>query len=114
MTMTVKNTNNRPPKELGRAGAANWREVTAEFFIEYYNRPILLAMCQQLDIAHEARKELEKAGLTTIDRFGQTKANPLVEIARQADLAYARLRRELNLEAGPDETRPPRLPGKRL
>ena len=69
---------------------------------------------RQLDRQATARADVEKNGVTILDRFGIAKENPAVAIERQAAMAFVRIMRELNLDAEkPEESRAPRLPGGR-
>jgi len=58
-----------------------------------------------------ARAEIEAYGLTVETEAGGRKANPAVAIERDSRLAFARLVRELDLDAEPppDRSRPPAL-----
>ncbi len=64
-----------------------------------------LGRCQQ------AREILDRDGLTTGTEAGGLKAHPCIGVERDARLAFARLLRELDLDAGPnlDRARPPAI-----
>ena len=48
----------------------------------------------------QARRVLERDGLVFLDRFGQPRPRPEVAIEKDAKLLFARLTRELQLDAG--------------
>jgi phage terminase small subunit len=61
-----------------------------------------------------ARKAVERDGLTFRATNGDLKTNPAVSIERDARTAFARLVRELDLDAGTlSERRPPGLSSSR-
>ena len=96
------------PKHLSRRSKAFWRQIAADFMLEAPQFELLRRLCEAIDRADQARDLLSSEGLTTTDRYGQTKPHPAVNIERDARTAIARLLRELNLSA-PEETRPPHL-----
>ena len=99
-----------PPKALSRESKALWRTTCVDFDLEPHHLRLLRLFCEALDRAAEAQKVLDEAGLTIIDRFGQVKAHPCVAVKRDAEVAAARLLRELDLEGEPDPSpRPPAL-----
>ena len=51
-----------------------------------------------LDRGTQARKVIEKNGLTMEDRFGQVQARPEVRVERDAAKLFSRLLRELDLD----------------
>ena len=52
------------------------------------------------DRSAQARRVLERDGLVFLDRFGQPRPRPEVAIEKDAKLLFARLTRELQLDAG--------------
>lgn len=101
------------PSHLKPPTRAWWLEVVTEYELESHHVRILTLASEAWDRGQEARKVLEKEGLTYIDRFDQPKARPEVAIERDARISFARLVRELGLDLGqPDEDqRPPRIGG---
>lgn len=105
---SAQNTHkSKVPKHLEKRGRAFWVLVCDEFALEASDLPLLLACCELLDRADEARQKVLNEGLTIVDRFGQTKTHPAVEIERQSLLAFVRIRRELGLDVEPPDSRPP-------
>jgi hypothetical protein len=71
---------------------------------------LLMAAAEALDRAEEARLVLKEEGIVIRDRYDKPKSHPAVAIERDARLSFARLLRELELDAeGPKDTRPPNL-----
>jgi phage terminase small subunit len=61
------------------------------------------------DRCEQAREALAAFGLTFTDRHGGVKPRPEIAIERDSRIAFARLVRELDLDAEPGpEPRPPR------
>lgn len=104
----------KAPKHFSRESKALWRSVLEEFDLEPQHRRILRLLCEALDRAAAAQGILNAEGLVATDRFGQKRAHPMVAVKRDAEIASARLLRELNLEgeALPDP-RLPRQPARR-
>lgn len=100
-----------PPKHLRRQGAAYWRRVVAsypdDFRDDSEDQDLLRLCCEQLDRCWAANRKIRGDGLFIKDRFGHTKPHAAAEIERQAALAFVRIRRELNLDEAPSDTRPP-------
>ena len=109
--MTAKTKTPRPPASLGEAGRKYWRTVCETFILEGHHVDILRSACEQLDRANSARAEIQSNGVVVLDRFGQPKASPAVEIERQAHSTFLKLARELGLDVAPPESRGPRRPG---
>lgn len=101
----------RPPKHLRRATAAWFRKVCETFELEEHHVRLLTLACQAWDRAEEAREALLEHGLTCTDRYGTPKSRPEVQIERDSRTAFARLLRELDLDASvtPEAPRPPAI-----
>ena len=97
------------PQHLQPATAAWWERTCADYVLEPHHVRTLTLACEAWDRGQEARVILEAEGITTVDRFGQARAHPAVAIERDARLGFARLLRELDLDAEPaPSARPPR------
>ena len=101
------------PKTLGARGRNYWRRVTAEFALEPCDLALLQAGCEQIERADSAREVISKDGVAVIDRFGQSKPHPLIDVERQAQMAFVRIIRELGLSVEVPESRTPYLRGTR-
>ncbi len=102
----------KAPKYL-TAPTRHWSgAVAAEYVLESHHLRLLELAARSWDRAEEARVLLKKDGLTTVDRYGQLKPNPLVNVERDSQLRFARLLRELALDLEPPvSARVPRTGG---
>lgn len=100
-----------PPAHLAPETADWWRAVLVEYALEPHHLRLLRLACEAWDRTQQAREILDRDGLTTETETGGLKAHPAVAIERDARLAFARLLRELDLDAetAPDRARPPAL-----
>jgi len=90
-----------PPKHLTAATAKWWREVVRDWRLETHHVHILTAACEALDRANEAQRLLARDGLTIAGREGGLRPHPAVAIRRDAEISFARLLRELDLDTEP-------------
>lgn len=85
-------------------------QVADTYDLEPHHLRLLTLACEAWDRCTQARKELLKQKtLTVVDRYGQIKARPEVQIERDSRIAFARLLRELNLSEESPDSRPPAL-----
>lgn len=100
-----------PPAHLAPETADWWRAVLGEYELEAHHLRLLRLACEAWDRCQQARDILDRDGLTTETDSGGLKTHPAVAIERDARLAFARLLRELDLDAEPpeDRARPPAL-----
>ncbi len=99
-----------PPHLTAEASA--WWETTVESFdLDEHHLRLLRLACEAWDRGQAARLVLAEKGLTYTDRFNQPKARPEVAIERDSRTAFARLLREVGLDAAgePEAPRPPVL-----
>src|SRR5215213_55059 len=113
--MIVKTTRPKTPQHLQPETRAWFDHVAAEYVLEQHHLRLLTLACEAWDRGVAAREAIEKHGLTTEDRFGFPRPRPEVAIERDARIAFARLCRELDLdaEALPSSPRPPALKSNR-
>lgn len=99
------------PKHLKPATAAWFSQVAADFDLEPHHLRLLTLAAEAWDRATEAREVLAAEGTYFRDRFDQPRAHPAVATERDSRVAFARLLREINLDAAPlpETPRPPRL-----
>jgi P27 family predicted phage terminase small subunit len=105
-----------PPKHLAPETKAWFSAVADAFDLEPHHTRLLTLASESWDRCQQARVILAKEGISYTDRFGQPHAHPLLAVERDSRLAFARLVRELGLDAeAPDTSRPPALkyPGRR-
>jgi phage terminase small subunit len=109
--MIERNPSPSAPKHL-RKPTANWfRSVVKSYELEPHHVRLLQLACEAWDQVAAAREALAEHGVTFVDRFGQPRVRPEVAVERDARLAFARLLRELDLDADPPPgpSRPPAL-----
>src|SRR5215216_2251325 len=99
-----------PPSHLSAGAAEWWRSVTVDYELEPHHLRLLQAACEAWDRCQQAREAVAADGLTFKDANGNLKANPAVAIERDSRTLFARLLRELDLDAeAPTDRRPPAL-----
>ncbi len=105
-----------PPKHLTPETAAWWRTVMEEFELEEHHVRLLTLACEAFDAAQDARMVLQSEGKVFLDRFGQPKPRPEVNIQRDSAISFARLLRELDLDVNvpAERSRPPALISNRV
>lgn len=102
----------RAPDHLSADAAGWWRSVVRDFDLEPHHLRLLQSAAEAWDRMQQARQALaDHGGLTFVAANGDPKTHPAVAIERDARVAFARLVRELDLDAGaPSErSRPPSL-----
>jgi hypothetical protein len=98
----------RAPKHL-KPTTRRWAEQIAEdYLLESHHHRLLVLAGEALDRGEQARILVEREGAVVPGRFGP-KAHPAVLIERDQKTLAARLFRELGLEDGRDDPRPPRV-----
>lgn len=98
-----------PPKHLRSATKRWWREVLSEYDLEASEIRLLTLAGEAWDRGQQAREIVDRDGMTFTDRFGQPKARPEIGIERDSRISFARLLRELALDIGEPDSRPPAL-----
>jgi len=100
-----------PPAHLDPETACWWRAVLGDYELEAHHLRLLRLACEAWDRCQQAREILDRDGLTVPTGDGGLKAHPAIGIERDARTAFARLLRELDLDAEPppDRARPPAL-----
>jgi P27 family predicted phage terminase small subunit len=100
------------PRHLSDGSRAWFREVLKTYDLEPHHEKLLTLACEAWDRAQQAREILEEDGIIVIDRFGQEKPHPAVNIELQNRNAFAKMLRELDLDVDPppEPHRPPGLP----
>jgi phage terminase small subunit len=99
----------KAPRGLSRRSQRLWRDVLRDFDLGSHEQALLEESLRALDRADEARAALDAAGLTYLDRFGSPKARPEVAVERDSRGLFVRTLRELGLDPGAVDSRPPRI-----
>lgn len=95
-----------PPEGLTPEAESRWRELQAEYLIQDAGGLSILQLhVEALMTERKAKAILAKEGLTTIDRFGQSRAHPAATILRDARAQMLSTLRALNLDVVPKHDR---------
>lgn len=97
------------PKHLRPTTKRWWREVLDEYDLEASDLRLLTLAGEAWDRGQQAREIVDRDGMTFLDRFGQPKPRPEIAIERDSRIGFARLLRELALDIGEPDSRPPGL-----
>jgi len=93
------------PNHLSPAMQAWWQAVVRDYELDPHHLRLLEAACDAWDRMVQARETLAREGLTVTTKSG-TKRHPCADIERDSRLAFARLLRELDLDADPPRETP--------
>ncbi len=88
-----------PPRGTGRAGAALWRAVTAEYELEQHELLLLREAVRTVDVLDDLAARVAKDGAVVGSSQGD-RAHPALVEARQQRITLARLLAALRLPAG--------------
>ena len=93
------------PGHLSETMQAWWTKVVADYDLDAHHLKLLEAAADAWDRMSTARAELLRDGLTVKGRYDRV-PHPAVNIERDSRLAFARILRELDLDADPPPDRP--------
>ena len=96
----MKPTNTAPqaPADLSDESRSLWLAVTAGWALDRPGELILQSACEALDRMRDCQRTLRDEGLTTADRFGQTRAHPLLAVERDSRNAVLKALKQLGLK----------------
>lgn len=100
----AENKVQKPPTDLGPDGRAFWRDVLEEYDLRVDELRLLSGACRALDRAVRLSEAASGADLTVKGSHGGTQVNPLIAEARQQELLFARLTRQMGLADPDDDT----------
>jgi phage terminase small subunit len=102
-----------PPAHLTKQRQDLWRSLLNEYVFSTGELETLRLGLEALDRAEEAREAVAAAGPYFIDRYGQPRPHPGLQVEHTARLDFLKVARELNLAEGEDEApRPPSIKGR--
>jgi phage terminase small subunit len=78
-----------------------WLRVVTDYALEPHHLRLLQAAGEAWDRSQQAREAIAGHGLTFIDAQGSPRSRPEIAIERDSRIAFARLIRELDLDAEP-------------
>ena len=107
----TRKTKTKPPKHLSLSSRKWFESVIANYELDAHHIRLLQAAAESWDDAQNARAIVKKDGMTVVDRYDQVKPHPMIDVARQSRVVFARLVRELGLDVALPESRPPRHGG---
>jgi P27 family predicted phage terminase small subunit len=93
------------PEHLSPAMQAWWKQVMTDYALDPHHLRLLEAAADAWDRMTQARDVLRDEGLTVTTAHG-SKKHPAADIERDSRLAFARLLRELDLDADPPKETP--------
>jgi phage terminase small subunit len=96
----------RAPRHLEEKTRVWWRSVVRDWKLEEHERMLLTAAGECWDRAMQARRVIDKLGMTFLDRFEQPKQRPEVSIERLEKIAFIKIMHELNLEDVEEPSKP--------
>jgi P27 family predicted phage terminase small subunit len=88
----------QPPDSLSGESQALWLAVVSGWALDRPGELVLLSACEALDRMRQCQATLKAEGLTTEDRFGQTRAHPLLAVERDSRNAVLKSLKQLGLK----------------
>lgn len=110
----MSKTNPKAPNHLSIPMRRWWTAVMREFDLDPQDVKLVTLAAEAHDRCTDARETIANAGTPYYtNRFGEPRAHPAVAIERDSRTSFARLLRELGLDAEPlsDDARLPRARG---
>src|SRR5262245_31182204 len=103
----------KPPKHLRPTTRKWFADVVSSYELEPHHVRLLTLAAESWDRIQEAREAIAQSGLTYVNKAGEPRRHPAVQIEHDSKIAFARLLRELALDiSAPDDSRPPALGGR--
>ena len=102
----------KPPAHLSTESKTFWKQIVDDYSIsDAAGLKILRVACESFDRVQAARQAIDTAGMLLLDKFGQSKINPLLATERDARSSFLAALKALNLDVAPDCHRIGRPPG---
>ncbi len=101
----------KPPKHLSKESKDIWNRINKEWDLDPAGLLILQSALESWDRLKQAQNLIAKQGLTVVDKYGQVKMNPAVQIERDSRALMLRHLKALNLDLEPLNSRPGRPGG---
>jgi phage terminase small subunit len=101
------------PKHLSAESKKFFRWVSEEYDItDPGGLRLLQSASEALDRIKQCREQIDVDGVSTLDRFGQRRAHPLLSVERDNRAAFLAAMKSLNLDLEPLNPTPGRPPGR--
>ena len=91
----------KAPAHLKDSTKVWWRNVVREWALEAHHVHLLTLAAEALERATDAQALLARDGLIIAGREGGVRPHPAVAIRRDAEISFARLLRDLDLDVSP-------------
>lgn len=101
-----------PPEHLSDESKEQWTVLVDEYGFEAQSLLVLMTALESYDRMRQAQEQITMNGMTYLDRFGQTKPRPEIQIERDSRAAYWRGLKELGLNLETIRSGPGRPPGR--
>lgn len=102
-----------PAAHLSDEAKSIWGELLGQYEItDAAGLQILRVALESFDRAQKARVAIDAEGMTSTDRFGQTKVHPLAVVERDSRAGFLAGLKALNLDLEPLRDGPGRPPGR--
>lgn len=89
-----------PPPGAGPAGRKLWAAITADYDLEEHELVILARACRVADVCAQLQAVVDREGLLTETRLGETRAHPALVELRQESITLTRLLVALRVPLG--------------
>ena len=91
----------KTPRHFSAEMRSWWATVVGSWVLEPHHLHVLRLACEAFDRGQDARKVLQRDGLTIRDKYGTVKPHPAAAIVRDAAAQFERLLRALDLDTEP-------------
>ena len=114
MSVLIADNMPEPPAHLSDESKGTWRDLLREWpsIADVAGLRILRVALESFDRAQEAREEIDRDGMTVMDRFNQVRPHPLLATERDNRAAFLAGMKALNLDLEPLRDGPGRPGGR--
>lgn len=91
------------PRGCGAAGRKLWRSVIAEYELEQHEMALLERACRVADTCADLQAVVDREGVMSANRFGDSIAHPALVELRQESIVLARLIVALRVPLGEED-----------
>ena len=98
----------KPPSHLTASTRRWWSQIVADYDLESHHLRLLQAACESWDRMQSARETIAAEGAFYRNSSDEPRPHPALAVERDSRIAFARMIRELGLNATPDPDPRPR------